>query len=148
MITDAMEYLVWQGSTNDLLELCWALPKNSTPCLKDGQTLGARAPSPAIEREAQTIVTDFFDCLACCAGWCGRGRPRSHCQQACPNVEMTFSGKAVVCKKETVETALIYLTSLKRLLCRLLSMSHLAEPGADEIGTLPSVVSSSFGVVS
>jgi len=38
--------------------------------------LGTRASSPAIEREARTVVTDFFDFLAR-ARCCGGGRPRS-----------------------------------------------------------------------
>jgi len=54
-----------------------ALPKKSTFVLKDWQMLRTRAPSPAVERAARTIVTDFFDFLACCARCCGRGRPRS-----------------------------------------------------------------------
>jgi len=34
------------------------LPENSTPCLRDGKYRVRGLPSPAIEREARTIVTD------------------------------------------------------------------------------------------
>jgi hypothetical protein len=44
--------------------LDWALPKESTFRLKDWQMLGTRAPSPAIERAARIIVTDFLRLLS------------------------------------------------------------------------------------
>jgi hypothetical protein len=59
----------------------WAMPmrgksKNQPSLLRDCQILGTRAPSPAIEREARTIV-GFLRLLSVLRTLCGRGRPRS-----------------------------------------------------------------------